>query len=96
MDETSYKAAQKKAKAIIPKVGYPLTPDTTDAESLARWYARLEIGNDDFFGNIVRSTIIEEGRAWASLGRQRDRQSWEVSLCIIHFWPILMSDVSAE
>jgi endothelin-converting enzyme len=79
MDETSAKAAQKKAKAIIPKVGYPLLPNTTDPESLANWYARVEIGRDDFFGNILRSTMVDESRMWATLGRERDRRSWDVS-----------------
>lgn len=79
MDKESAKAAQKKAEAIIPKVGYPLTPNTTDAESLARWYGRVQIEKDDFFGNILRSTLDDVLRTWSSLGRQRDRQTWEVS-----------------
>lgn len=79
MDKTSAKAAQKKADALIPKVGYPLTPNTTDADSLARWYGRLEISPKDFFGNVLRSSVLDEQRAWAGLGRERDRQTWEVS-----------------
>jgi endothelin-converting enzyme len=78
MDKTSAKAAQKKAEALIPKVGYPLTPNTTDADSLARWYGRLDIKEKDFFGNILSSTLLEEQRTWAGLGRQRDRQTWEM------------------
>jgi endothelin-converting enzyme len=78
MDEPSYKAAQKKAKAMIPKVGYPLTPNTTDPESLQRWYARVPVSSDDFFGSILSTSLLEEQRAWAGLGRQRDRGSWEM------------------
>jgi endothelin-converting enzyme len=85
MDEESAKAAQRKAKAIIPKVGYPLLPNTTDPESLARWYSRVDIEKDDFFGNILRSTLMDELRTWSTLGRQRDRQSWEVS------WKLLVN-----
>jgi endothelin-converting enzyme len=83
MDETSAKAAQKKAEAIIPKVGYPLTPNTTDPVSLASWYGQVQIESDDFFGNVLRSSIREEGRSWATLGRRRDRQTWEVSCRIL-------------
>jgi endothelin-converting enzyme len=79
MDETSAKAAQKKAKGILPKVGYPLTPNTTDSESLARWYARVDIKADDFFGNVLQSTVNDQIRTWSGLGRRRDRQTWEVS-----------------
>jgi endothelin-converting enzyme len=78
MDEISAKAAQKKAEAIIPKIGYPLSPDTTDPESLAKWYARVEIKADDFFGNVLRSTLEDTYKLWATLGTQRDRQTWDM------------------
>ena len=79
MDEESAKAAQKKAKAIIPKIGYPLAPNTTDPVSLARWYASVRVEADDFYGNALRATIADVGRTWSSLGRQRNRDEWEVS-----------------
>lgn len=85
MDKESSKAAQKKAKAIIPKVGYPLTPNTTNSESLQRWYGRTEIKGDDFFGNVLRTTLTDVSRTWMTLGQKRDRQSWEVSLCFAFF-----------
>ncbi|GFZ45763.1 hypothetical protein JCM24511_03493 [Saitozyma sp. JCM 24511] len=78
MDAESAKAAQKKAEAIIPKVGYPLTPDTTNPGALQFWYRMLEIKGDDFFGNVLRSTLVEEARTWQTLGRKRDRQTWEM------------------
>jgi len=78
MDETSAKAAQKKARAIIPKVGYPLAPNTTDPVSLARWYGRVNIDSEDFFGNVLASTIEEELKTWSSLGAQRNRDTWEM------------------
>ena len=82
MDPSSAEAAKKKAEAIIPKVGYPLSPNTMDPESLQRWYAPLKVDEHDFFGAVLQATVIENQRAWASLGRQRDRQSWEVSSVI--------------
>ncbi|ORY20602.1 putative Endothelin-converting enzyme 1 [Naematelia encephala] len=77
MDKTSSEAAQKKASAILPKVGYPTLPDTMNPASLAGWYARLEIEKGDHFGNVLRSTMVEEGRTWASLGKARDRRTFE-------------------
>ena len=65
MDSESAEAAKKKAEAIIPKVGYPLSPNTMDPESLQRWYARLNVREDDFFGTVLIADIIsprERGR----------------------------------
>jgi endothelin-converting enzyme len=76
MDEESSKAAQKKAEAIIPKVGYPLYPDTTKPESIQAWYSRLAIDKDDFFGNVIRAQLLENSRVWGTLGKQRNRDSW--------------------
>ncbi|WVQ69874.1 uncharacterized protein L199_008096 [Kwoniella botswanensis] len=78
MDSESAKAAQKKAEAIIPKVGYPLYPNTTNPESLQSWYGRLDIIENDFFGNVLGSTLLEESRTWLGLGRKRNRDSWEM------------------
>lgn len=78
MDAESAEAAQKKAEALIPKVGYPLFPNIEDATNLAAWYARLDIKDDDFFGNVLRSTVVDGARSWIYLGRQRDRRSWDM------------------
>ena len=78
MDEESSKAAQKKAQAIIPKIGYPLSPDTTDPDSLANWYQDVKIVTDDFFGSILSSSLAEGVRQWRKLGRIRDRREFEV------------------
>lgn len=78
MDEPSYKAAQLKAKSIIPKVGYPLTPNTTDPVSLRSWYARVNVSPADYFGSVLSTVLVEEQRTWAGLGNKRDRQTWEM------------------
>ncbi|KAK8869620.1 hypothetical protein IAR55_000187 [Kwoniella newhampshirensis] len=78
MDEESAKAAQKKAESLIPKVGYPLFPNTTHAESVQSWYSRLDVKTDDFFGTVFNSILLEESRTWMSLGRRRNRESWEM------------------
>jgi endothelin-converting enzyme len=81
MDKESSEAAQAKARAIIPKIGYPLSPNTTDATSLKRYYSMLDIDKKDFFGNVRRATyvfpslvfpandpsVIDESRAWVCL-----------------------------
>lgn len=92
MDEESAAAAQKKAEAIIPKVGYPLLPDTTKPESLESWYARVDIDKEDFFGNVLRSSVVEESRVWLSLGRRRSRDSWEVGFKSNYQRSLLMDD----
>lgn len=92
MDEESVAAAQKKAEAIIPKVGYPLLPDTTKPESLESWYARVDIDKEDFFGNVLRSSVAEESRVWLSLGRRRSRDSWEVGFKSSYQRLLLMND----
>ncbi|KLT43173.1 putative Endothelin-converting enzyme 1 [Cutaneotrichosporon oleaginosum] len=78
MDEKSAAAAQKKAKAIIPKVGYPLSPNTTDPNSIRDWYQNVQIVADDYFGNVLGSEIMGNRRAWLSLGRERNRNTWEM------------------
>jgi endothelin-converting enzyme len=99
MDTESAEAAQKKAKAIIPKVGYPLLPNTTDAYSLASYYSRVEIKVDDFFGNVLRSTVTDQARPWALLGGRRNRNSWEVSELrhdIVYHADVCAPDVPSE
>ncbi|EIW70025.1 hypothetical protein TREMEDRAFT_29362 [Tremella mesenterica DSM 1558] len=78
MDAESAKAAQLKAEAIIPKVGYPSFPNTTDPASLERWYGRTIVEKGDFFGAVISSTLVEGSRTWLTLGRQRDRGGWDM------------------
>lgn len=78
MDKESYTAAQKKANALIPKVGYPLYPNTTDPASLQRYYANLPISSTDYFSNLVATYFNEARTAWLRLGSQRNRESWEM------------------
>ncbi|KAK4687038.1 hypothetical protein P7C73_g3073, partial [Tremellales sp. Uapishka_1] len=71
--------AKLKAEAIIPKIGYPLYPNTTDPVSLQNYYGRLDIDSKDFFGNVLRATVLDEIRTWSSLGSRRNRNSWEMN-----------------
>lgn len=79
MDAESAKAAQKKAEAIIPKVGYPRYPDTLNPDSLKAWYSRLKIDRFDFFDNVLNSELLTNARVWGTLGNKRNRESWEMN-----------------
>ncbi|KAF4608964.1 hypothetical protein EYR40_001317 [Pleurotus pulmonarius] len=78
MDKKSAKAASEKADAIRVKVGFPLSPDTRDPASLARYYALVTIDKDKFFSNILSASVSDESKKWAKLGRTRDLDAWEM------------------
>ncbi|KAF9567593.1 zincin [Agrocybe pediades] len=78
MDKKSAKAAAEKADAIRMKVGYPLSPDTRDPRSIARYYSTVRSAKDDFFGNVLSSTMSFNFKQWLQLGRPRDLESWEM------------------
>ncbi|KAI0636818.1 Metalloprotease [Trametes polyzona] len=78
MDEESATAAAEKADAIRVKVGFPLSPNTLDPQSIANYYARVKIHEDTFFDNMLSARIADEIRRWLKLGRQRDAESWEM------------------
>jgi len=44
------------ADSLYVKIGYPTSPNTTDAIALRNYYARLEI-NNDFFANGLRQRL---------------------------------------
>lgn len=56
MDKKSAKAASNKADAIRIKVGFPVSPDTRSAESIASYYRLVEIDENKFFQNILNAT----------------------------------------
>lgn len=53
MDEKSAAAASEKADAIRVKVGFPISPDTRQARSIALYYRLVEIKEEKFFENIL-------------------------------------------
>ncbi|KAI5123330.1 hypothetical protein M0805_001755 [Coniferiporia weirii] len=76
MDEESATAAAEKADAIRVKVGYPLSPDTKSARSIALYYRLVLVDKTEFFGSMVNAQISEEYKKWQTLGKQRDVESW--------------------
>ena len=55
MDKESATAAAEKADAILVKVGYPLSPDTESALSIARYYSLVLVDKEMFLESIVSS-----------------------------------------
>lgn len=77
MDAESAKAAAAKAAGLYVKIGYPLSPNVSSSIALQRYYAPLTI-NEDFFGNGLRTNVLAETRVWQTLGKARERESWEM------------------
>ncbi|TCD66686.1 hypothetical protein EIP91_001040 [Steccherinum ochraceum] len=84
MDEESSDAAAQKADALRVKVGFPVSPDTQDPGSLARYYRSVKIHKDTFFENILSARISDQAKKWNKLGRQRDLEEWEM-------WPSMVN-----
>lgn len=78
MDEESASAAAQKADAIRVKVGYPISPNTKDAESIARYYSLVHIDENKFFENILSARTSDQVKMWAKLGKRRDLDNWEM------------------
>lgn len=46
------------ADAIRVKVGYPLSPDTEDSRSIARYYSSVKVSTTNFFDNILNAQYV--------------------------------------
>ncbi|KAG6854921.1 hypothetical protein C0991_009744 [Blastosporella zonata] len=78
MDEKSSEAAAEKADAIRVKVGFPVSPNTTDPVSIARYYSLVEVDRKNFFNNILSAAKSDQYKKWQQLGKRRDLDSWEM------------------
>ncbi|MEM0139979.1 MAG: M13 family metallopeptidase [Ferroplasma sp.] len=68
-DETKNKAIEK-FKGFRAKIGYP---------SKFIDYSRLEIQNDDYFGNVIRSNEFEFRRQIDRINKPVDKDLWEMT-----------------
>ncbi|EKM82802.1 hypothetical protein AGABI1DRAFT_68768 [Agaricus bisporus var. burnettii JB137-S8] len=84
MDEESANAAAEKADAIRVKVGYPLSPDTEDSRSIARYYSSVKISATNLFDNILNAQSSEIFKSWLNLEMTRDPESWDM-------WPSVVA-----
>lgn len=67
MSDTTKAKAREKLAAILVKVGYP---------DQWRDYSGLEIGNDSYWANIVRSNRFDMDYMTAKAGKPVDRNEW--------------------
>lgn len=65
-DETKAKAKEKLSK-IKTKIGYP---------NKWRDYSKLDVDQDDLFGNVMRSSVVEHNRNISKLGQPIDLEEW--------------------
>ncbi|KAG5716301.1 Endothelin-converting enzyme 1 [Termitomyces sp. T112] len=76
MDKKSGKAAAEKADAIRVKVGYPVSPDTEDASSIAQYYNLVNVDKVNFFNNIISAVKSDQYKKWQQLGKRRNQDIW--------------------
>jgi endothelin-converting enzyme len=46
------------ADAIRVKVGYPLSPNTEDSSSIARYYNSVKVNKTNFFDNVLNAQSV--------------------------------------
>ncbi|KAF8894469.1 hypothetical protein BD779DRAFT_1467099 [Infundibulicybe gibba] len=78
MDKQSAQAASEKADAIRVKVGFPLSPDTRDPQSIARYYSNVKIDQVNFYENMLSASSSDVFKKWLQLGQRRNPQTWEM------------------
>ncbi|KAK0546577.1 hypothetical protein OC846_001132 [Tilletia horrida] len=79
LDPVTRQKAEVKARAVKVKVGYPVSPNTTDPRNIWNYYADLKVqGPGHFFENIVNSAIRLTKRPWNNVGRKLDAQRWDM------------------
>lgn len=79
LDAKTRKAAEIKADNMPIKVGWPDSPNTTDALAVERYYQQLEIKRGgDHFGNQLRASQVLKQKTLAQAGRKLDTLSWDM------------------
>jgi len=70
MDDITKKRAQEKLDAILVKIGYP-----------DKWrdYSGLEIKNDSYFANIIRSNVFDVNYMLSKIDKPVDRYEWQMT-----------------
>ncbi|TFK76595.1 zincin [Pluteus cervinus] len=78
MDKKSATAAAEKADAITLKVGYPLSPDTLDPQSIENYYSAVKVNKKTYFENVLSAITSDQFKRWLQLGRSRNTKTWEM------------------
>ncbi|EPQ28571.1 uncharacterized protein PFL1_03875 [Pseudozyma flocculosa PF-1] len=84
LDDKTRAKAEEKADAIRVMVGYPKSPNTTDAVAVRRFYDDLEVDGADYFGNRLRSSARKVRRDWAQANRQLDPERWDMTPSLVN------------
>ena len=62
------------------QIGYPTSPNTTDAASIRRYHALQEpFDPTDYFGNVQRSRMAVLRRKWNNVGGKRDLGTFDMT-----------------
>ncbi|RIA98623.1 hypothetical protein C1645_749393 [Glomus cerebriforme] len=77
LDEETRKKAIEKVDHIIQKIGYPVkSPDTMSPQSLAEYYATIDIKEDKFFENLLSAHAWASRKKWKEVGKPVDLGQW--------------------
>lgn len=68
------------ADAVKIKIGYPISPNTTDASSVAKYYSDLSVGRKTYFGNQLNSATRLTRNEWSYVGRKLDPERWDMKI----------------
>ncbi len=70
MDKQTKKNAQKKLSTILVKIGYP-----------EKWrdYSGLEIKDDSYYANVVRSNEFDVAYSLSKINKPMDRDEWQMT-----------------
>ena len=70
MGDATKQRALEKLHGIVNKIGYP-----------DKWrdYSSIQIGRDDYFGNVERATAFESRRELAKIGKPVDKTEWQMT-----------------
>ncbi|PWN44245.1 zincin [Ceraceosorus guamensis] len=78
LDPKTRRKAEAKADAVKVKVGWPTSPNTTNAIAMEAFYADLDIKPGEYLGNVWRSQVRGVRRDWAQAGKKLDEQRWDM------------------
>ncbi|PWN30821.1 zincin [Jaminaea rosea] len=79
LDAETRKAAEVKADNVFVKVGWPDSPNTTDAAAIQRYYSNLDVKGGDYFGNQLRSSTLSTRRYVNQASRKLDPLRWDMT-----------------
>ncbi|RHZ84461.1 hypothetical protein Glove_81g81 [Diversispora epigaea] len=77
LDSQTREKAIHKVKKIIQKIGYPTeSPDTMSPQSIAEYYEKIKINQNEYFENIKNVEIWQSKRLWQRVDKPVDHGEW--------------------